>query len=197
MSGQRLVLTCGYVSCLKTSLSLAIAPRLAMSILGTYGMGTFSASSPERLERDREVRYRHLFEIANAYLTRGLSLWVDGNFPKRAWRAEIFGLARRYRIGEVAIVRCHCSNPAQLESRFASRRADRSQPDAQADDLSAYYGSIAQFESLLAAELEGLAEWEALDYDSCDRSLGPRSLPRRLGSEISSQMLACGFLRSA
>jgi len=168
-----------------------------MNLLATYGMGTFDASSPERLARDREVRYRRLFEVADAYLARGLSVWVEGNFPKRAWRAEVFDLARRHRVGEVAVVRCHCSDPSRLEERFASRRADRDQPDAGADNISAYRGSMAQFESLLPAELKGLADWEALDYDSCGGTLGPRPRPSRLGSEIGRQMLVCGFLKSA
>lgn len=167
-----------------------------MSIVATYGMGTFDPSSPERLAQDREVRYRRLLEIADAYLCRGLSLWLDGNFPKRAWRAEVFDLARRYRVSEVAVVRCHCSDPARLEERFASRRADRDQPDAEANDISAYHGSVAQFESLLSAELEGLDDWEMLDYDSCRGTLGPRPRPSHLGSEISRQMLVCGFLKS-
>jgi hypothetical protein len=165
-----------------------------MNLLATYGLGSFDPTSPEKLAQQREERYGHLFELADAYLSRGLSLWVDGNFPQRAWRSGVLGVARRHGVPEVAAIQCFCSMPARLEKRFLSRRTDPDQPDARADDISAYHGSVSQFEPLTPEELEGIPTWEILEYDSCRKRLGPRQHPTRLGSEIRRQMLACRFL---
>jgi len=165
-----------------------------MNLLATYGLGSFNPTSPEKLAEDREVRYGHLFDLADAYLSHGLSLWVDGNFPRRAWRTAILRLAERHHVSEVAVIHCFCSVPELLEERFRSRRADPAQPDAKADDISAYHGSVSQFEPLIDVEFEGLADWEVLQYDSCRKSLGFRKPPGPLGSEIHRQMLARGFL---
>jgi predicted kinase len=168
-----------------------------MNLLTTYGLGSFDPTSPEKLAHDREVRYRHLFDLADAYLSRGLSLWVDGNFPRRAWRSEILGLARRYAVSEVAAIQCFCSVPELLEERFRARREDPDQPDAQANDISAYHGSVSHFEPVTAAEFNDLASWELLEYDSCRKILKLRKLHSHLGSGIHRQMLACGFLTPA
>ena len=168
-----------------------------MSLLATYGLGSFVPTSPEKLAQDREIRYRHLFDLAEAYLSRGLSLWVDGNFPRQTWRSGILDAARRHGVSEVAAIQCFCSIPALLEARFRSRREDPDQPDASADDISAYHGSVSQFEPLTAVEFAGFADWEVLEYDSCRKSLGPRERPGGLGSEIRRQMLTCGFLTPA
>ena len=174
-----------------------MAPRLSMNLLATYGLGSFDPTSPEKLAQDREIRYRHLFDLAEAYLSRGLSLWVDGNFPRRAWRSGILDAARCHSVSEVVAVQCFCSAPELLEERFQSRRADPEQPDARADDISAYHGSMSQFEPLTADEFTGFAAWEVLEYDSCRKSLGFRERPAVLGSEIRRQMIICGFLNSA
>ena len=197
MSDQRLVLTCGYVSCLKTSLSLAIAPRLAIVVLATYGMGTFSASSPERLARDREVRSA-IYSSSRTLISPAASLcgWTSHS-QKRSWRRRDLGLARCHRIGEVAIVRLAIAGPAGWNRGSPSRRADPRTADAQADNLSAYYGSITPVREPPCTSRGCGGYGGELDADSCDRSLGPRFRPSRLGSEIGSQMLACGFLKSA
>lgn len=165
-----------------------------MNVLATYGLGSFDPSSPEKLAQDREARYRRLFSLVEAYLSLGLSIWVEANFPLRTWRSEILDLARRHAVSEVTSIQCFCSLPELLEERFRNRRRDPFQPDAQADDISAYYGSVSQFEPLSASEFYGFADWEILEYDSCKNRIKTRTRHSHFGSEILHQMLACGFL---
>jgi hypothetical protein len=194
---QRLVLVCGHVCCLKTSLSLAVAPRLSLNLLATYGLGDFDPSSAERLAEARERRYRLLFELAEAYLGRGLSLWVDGNFPFRTLRSAVLDRARSYGVANVVILECTCSTSAVLEGRFERRRIDPAQPDAKAAHIREYFRSVSHFEELDPSEFEGLSNWEILRFDSCRRRMAERDRPTPFGTEICQQMVHCGFLTLA
>jgi hypothetical protein len=168
-----------------------------MNLLATYGLGSFDPTSREKLEEHREVRYRYLLELAEAYLGRGLSIWIEGNFPWRALRSMLFDIAERHEVSEVAVVQCFCSLPSVLAERFHARKLHPDLPDAKANDISAYHGSVSQFEPLLPEELGGFSDWELLSYDSCRKTLAQREQPSGLGSEIVHQMLACDFLSLA
>lgn len=106
-------------------------------------------------------------------------------------------MARYYHIAELAVIYCHCSKALTLKDRFERRRVDPNQPDANASDMSAYYGSVSQFEPLLDSEFADIAKWEILYYDSCCKILAERSQPTALGSKIYDQMLASGFIGPA
>jgi predicted kinase len=188
MGEPRLVLVCGHAACGKTTISLAVAPKLAMNVVGTYGLGGFDRSTMARLAQDREIRYRHLLAIATSYFERGLSVWVEGNFPTRSWRAAILTAARRCNLVELAVVRCDCSDRAALDARFRRRRVDPTQPDATANDISVYDGSVAQFERLDGNEFAGWPRWEVIEYDSCGGAIERWPSTTRLGDEI------CGHL---
>jgi hypothetical protein len=168
-----------------------------MNLLATYGLGDFDPSSAELLAEARRRRYGLLLELAEAYLQRGLSLWVDGNFPFRTLRSAILGRARSHGVAEVAILQCTCSTPEVLEERFSSRRMDPAQPDAKAAHIREYFRSVSHFEELDASEFEGFANWEVLRFDSCSSRIAERDQPTPLGSEICQQMLHCGFLSLA
>jgi predicted kinase len=197
MVQPRLVLACGHVACLKTTITLAVAPRLSMNIVATYGMGPFDRSSDAALECDRQLRYEKLFSIAEAYLRAGLSIWIDGNFPKRVWRRRLWALAALHRVEEVAVLQCICSDETMLEERFERRRADTLQPDASANDMSAYHGSVRQFESIEPDEIENIATSEIIVHDSCRHSIQPQVPLTTTGRLIRDALAASGLVRQS
>jgi predicted kinase len=197
ISSPALVLACGHAACLKTTATLLAAPRLAMNIVATYGMGSFDRSSDAALARDRAVRYARLFAVVETLLEHGLGVWVDGNFPTPELRQRLWTLARIHGVREVVVVQCVCSDEEILRERFASRRADPRQPDGAADDLSAYHGSVRQFQEIGAEELAGFPETEVLLYDSCRRTIAPDRARSKLGIDVLHALSDSGLLPPA
>lgn len=168
-----------------------------MNIVATYGMGTFDRSSAATLARDREMRYSRLFHVVSSYLQQGLSVWVDGNFPTTAWRDALWLHARAYGVRDLVVLQCICSDSLVLHERFSRRRSDRSWPDAVANDLGAYEGSVAQFEPIGDDEMSGFAAAEVLVFDSCRAVLNPTQPHTRFGAIVQHTLTRLGFINSS
>jgi len=164
-----------------------------MNIVATYAMGSFDNSSPDKLARSRAIRYGKLLSVVRTLLENELSVWIDGNFPERRLREDVWGLARTFGVTDAVALKCVCTVPRMLEERFAERRADPLQPDALAAEIGAYWGSVAQFEAIDAVELAGFERAEILVFDSCGCALG-ESPASPLGIEIERSLTHAGYL---
>ena len=168
-----------------------------MNIVATYGMGGFDRSSPAALARDRELRYAKLFHVVSSYLQQGLSVWVDGNFPTTEWRGQLWARAQDHGVREVVVLQCICSDPSLLYERFARRRNDPSLPDAAANDVDAYFGSVQQFVPVGDQEISGFLAAEVLFFDSCRGILHPAEPSTSLGENVRHALIAENIIGSS
>ena len=157
----------GHAGCLKTTLSYLLAPALQLGHISTSVLGTFipQREDPRFLEL-RDQRYRIAAEIAEVYLKRGVSIVLDGTYTLRRWREKIYEMAHTYDASDVIAVTCTCSRPEVVKERFAYRRRVRGVPDAAANSVDAYWGSVEEFEPIEDDRLPDGRRPSHLEFDS-------------------------------
>lgn len=163
-----LVMVNGHVACLKTRLSYLLAPLLSMAHVTTSVLGSFEPhSDDQRFFALRDKRYLVATETVEHYLARGVSVIVDGTFALPRWRDAIYTAAARYRVCELVAVTCVCSRRETIEQRLAYRRRTPSAPDARANDIAAYDGSVRTFVPLDNDWLPDGRGISHIVFDSC------------------------------
>lgn len=144
---MHIVLLNGHVACLKTTLSYLLAPVLSLAHVSTSVCGSFSSDPNEAdFVSRRHARYRVVQQAVAAYARNGVSVIVDGTFARREWRRMIYDEAIRGNADDVVLVTCVSSDPSAVRTRFAHRSSNPSVPDAEADLMDAYWGSVNAFE---------------------------------------------------
>jgi thymidylate kinase len=114
----------------------------------------------------RDQRYQIAAQIAEAYLKRDVSIILDGNYALRRWRKQIYDLAATYGASDVIAVTCTCSRPEVVRERLAYRRRVSGAPDAAANIMEAYWGSIEDFEPIENDRLPDGSRPSHLEFDS-------------------------------
>ena len=157
----------GHAGCLKTTLSYLLAPTLQLGHISTSVLGPFvpQREAPRFLEL-RDQRYQIAAQIAEAYLKRGVSIVLDGNYSLRRWRRKIYEMAHTYGASDVIAVTCTCSRSEVLQERFAYRQRVRGVPDATANSMDAYWGSVEEFEPIGDDRMPDGRRPSHLEFDS-------------------------------
>jgi thymidylate kinase/predicted kinase len=157
----------GYVASLKTTLSYLLAPTLQLGHITTSVMGDFTSN---RADQDffqlRDLRYTKSARIAEAYLNENVSVLLDGNYPLKRWRQQIYQLAHQYGVSDVISITCTCSRPDLIEQRLDYRRKTSGVPDATANAMDAFWGSIRDFEPIESDNLPDGTLPSLIEFDS-------------------------------
>jgi predicted kinase len=176
--GLRIVLVNGYAGCLKTTLSYHLAPLLGLGLISNSVLGGFSFDQGRRAAAAmRERRYATAAALAETCLEAGISVILDGTYALRQWRQRIYSLAARFAVSDVLAITCTCSDPGVLEERFARRRLDPRWPDAAANHIGAFHGSVEEFEPLSEDRLPEGQRPALLGFDSGNLSVSAAEPP--------------------
>lgn len=145
-----IILINGHVGCLKTTLSYLLASSLGIAHISTSIMGPFVSdkNNPDFIPL-RNSRYERLKMITDKYLSLGISVVLDGNFPFKKLRQEIYSIGRKYNVIDIISIKCTCDDISKLEQRFKYRRNNLNTPDSNANTIDAYWGSVKDYESIV------------------------------------------------
>ena len=169
-SNRRLfvVMLNGHAGCLKTTLSYLLATALEAGHVSTSLFGPIVPDrASEQFSALRDKRYSLALATATAYLQKGTSIVVDGTFALRRWRESLYRVGQQYGAEELVAVNCGCSDVKVLEERFRYRASNLNVPDATADSMNAYLGSVAEFEELENDDVPPGLQLSVLSFDSC------------------------------
>ncbi len=162
-----IVMLNGHVACLKTTLSYLLAPVLKLGHISTSVLGEFvSRSDDKNLLKLRDQRYSKAAKITETYLREKQSIILDGNYTFRYWREEIYNLAVACGVSDVISVTCMSSRPEVVEERLAYRQRVPEAPDALANSMDAYWGSIKDFQPVDEDRLPNGSHISRIQFDS-------------------------------
>lgn len=186
MPPQFVLMLNGYAGCLKTTLSYLLAPYLRAAHVSTSLLGPIVSDrdDPDFL-RLRETRYERAFQLVGSYLNAGSSVVVDGTFALKRWREQLYSTAAEEGADEILALKCVCGDTGKLENRFEFRKKWRQAPDAVADSMNAYFGSVEEFEPLRGEYVPEDLRFSRIIFDSCEHTVqvleGGRTAGRVVG----------------
>lgn len=144
-----IILINGYVGCLKTTLSYLLASSIGFAHVSTSVFGSFTSDkSDPNFTPLRNARYEKLMVITEKYLELNISVVLDGNFPNKNLRKQIYKLGEKYNVMDIISIRCICSDVNKLEERFKYRRENVFTPDSNANTIETYLGSVDDYENI-------------------------------------------------
>jgi thymidylate kinase/predicted kinase len=166
------VLFMGHAASGKTTLASALAPGLRAGLVSTATMGDFVADrGHEGFFSMRQLRYDRALRIAGSFLAGGLPVVLDGTYSLRDWRAAVFRMVALGQIRKLVIVSCECHDMRTMARRFGNRVSDADLPDANANSLAAYYGSLGEFEAFDVVEVPAGVELGQVSVDTFSGSV--------------------------
>lgn len=144
-----IVLLNGHAGCLKTTLSYLIASNIGLAHISTSVMGDFKSNRNDpNFMILREIRYKKALDVLKLYLKLDISVVLDGNYPFKKLRQRVYDLGVQYNVDDIISITCICTEPKIIQNRFNFRLINSTVPDSKANLLTAYYGSVEEYETI-------------------------------------------------
>ena len=138
-----LILVCGLPGVGKTTMAKRIADETKSFVLSTDTLRKKIIDDPEYTEREKELVYNLLFEMAEKFLMTGKNVILDGTFYRKKLRDRARKLAERTN-NEFIIVEIVCDEKI-VKKGMAKRKERGSESDA---DFEIYKKIKRQFEPI-------------------------------------------------
>ncbi len=138
-----LILVCGLPATGKSTIALKLAKRIGATLLRTDIIRKEIFSAPSYSKEEKELVYRIMFLVAKYLLRSGKRVVIDGTFYKKAFREEVYEIARKTR-SRLEILEC-VAPESVIKERMECRKTRYRASDA---DYEVYLKLKQEFEPI-------------------------------------------------
>ena len=125
---MRLILVCGLPGTGKTTVAKKIADKTGSFVFNTDIIRKELFKKPRYTDKEKELVYKLLFEMAEKFLRSTKNVILDGTFYKKEFRDELKGIAKRAK-SDFHLVEVRCDERV-LRKRVGKRKKKRTPSDA-------------------------------------------------------------------
>lgn len=125
---MRLILVCGLPGTGKTTIAKYIADKTGSFVFNTDTVRKELFDKPKYTEKEKELIYNLLFEMAEKFLRSAKNVVLDGTFYKKELRARVRKMAESMK-SDFHLVEVVC-NERILKERMGKRKKEKTPSDA-------------------------------------------------------------------